>query len=229
MASKPKSRKTKQLSKSKPTRPAAKAKSSAGRATKTAYRGSIKKSGAKKADRPSSKAKSRPAPPPPPVRPSGAVIALEAAIRLMYAEDYDKAVKTFKKVLVDFPDEPEIQASVRARMQACEKKIQERARSIFKSADDHYNVAVAFLNGGDLASAVTHLQSALKLSPKADHVLYALAAAHALQGNKDSAISFLKQAIGSRPENRFQAGVDPDFASLSEDQSFKDLMMSPEK
>jgi tetratricopeptide (TPR) repeat protein len=154
---------------------------------------------------------------------------LEAGIKLMFAEDYDKAIKAFKKVLADFPDEAEIQASVRARIQACEKKMQDRSRSVFKSADDHYNVAVAFLNGGDVDSAVTHLQAALKLSPKADHVLYALAAANALKGNKDGAISFLKQAIGSRPENRFQAGLDPDFASLSEDQAFKDLMASPDK
>ena len=160
---------------------------------------------------------------------SGAVAALEAGIKLMYAEDYGKAVKAFNKVIADFPEEPEIQASAKARVQACEKKLQERARAIFKTADDHYNVAVALMNSGDLANAVTHLQSGLKLSPKADHILYAMAAANALQGNRDQALHYLKQSIHHRAENRFQAVQDTDFAVLAEEQAFKDLVAPPDK
>ena len=160
---------------------------------------------------------------------AGAVSALEAGIKLMYAEDYGKAVKAFNKVIADYPEEAEIQASAKARIQACEKKIQDQKRTVLRSADDHYNVAVAFLNGGQLDSAVTHLQSALKLAPKADHILYAIAAANALKGNKDQALVYLKQSIDHRAENRFQAAVDPDFAGLSEEQSFKDLVTPPVK
>jgi tetratricopeptide (TPR) repeat protein len=155
---------------------------------------------------------------------AGAVAALESGIKLMYAEDYGKAVKAFNKVIADYPEEPEIQASAKARIHACEMRLQDQKRTVFRSADDHYNVAVAFLNGGQLDSAVTHLQSALKLAPKADHILYAIAAASALKGNKDQALLYLKQSIDHRAENRFQAAVDPDFAALSEEQSFKDLV-----
>jgi tetratricopeptide (TPR) repeat protein len=160
---------------------------------------------------------------------AGAVAALEVGIKLMYAEDYGKAVKAFNKVIADYPEEPEIQTSARARIQACEKKIQDQKRTVLRSADDHYNVAVAFLNGGQLDSAITHLQSALKLDPKADHILYAMAAANALKGNKDQALSYLKQSIDHRAENRFQAAVDNDFAALSEEQAFKDLVTHSEK
>lgn len=160
---------------------------------------------------------------------AGAVAALEAGIKLMYSEDYGKAVKAFNKVIADFPEETDIQASAKARIQACEKKIQERTRTVFRSADDHYNVAIAFLNGGDLDSAVTHLQSALKLAPRADHILYAMAAANALKGNRDQALTYLKQSIDHRAENRFQAAVDNDFAALSEEQAFKDLVTPSEK
>lgn len=170
---------------------------------------------------------------PPPRVPSkqfaGAVAALEAGIKLMYAEDYAKAVKAFNKVIQDYPEEPEIQVSARARIQACEKKLQERSRTVYRTADDHYNVAVALLNTGDLDSAIDHLQSALKLAPKADHVLYAMAAANALKGNKDQALSYLKQSIHHRPENRFQASQDTDFAVLVEEQAFKDLVAPPDK
>jgi tetratricopeptide (TPR) repeat protein len=160
---------------------------------------------------------------------AAAVSALEAGIKLMYAEDYSKAVKAFNKVVADYPEEPEIQVSAKARIQACEKKIQERTRTVLRSADDHYNVAVAFLNGGQLDTAVGHLQSALKLAPKADHILYAMAAANALKGNKDQALTYLKQSIDHRVENRYQAAVDHDFAALSEEQAFKDLVAPSDK
>jgi tetratricopeptide (TPR) repeat protein len=160
---------------------------------------------------------------------AGAVAALEAGIRLMYAESYDKAIKAFRKVLADYPEEGEIQASAKARIQACEKKLQERARTVFRSADDHYNIGVALLNRGELESALGHLQHALKLAPKSDHVLYAMAAANALQGNKDQALTYLKQSIHHRPENRFQAIQDHDFAALIEDPGFKELITPADK
>src|SRR5687768_12548381 len=64
-------------------------------------------------------------PKPPSRQYAGAVAALEAGIRLMYSENYEKAIRAFNKVIADFPDEAEIQASAKARIQACEKKIQE--------------------------------------------------------------------------------------------------------
>jgi tetratricopeptide (TPR) repeat protein len=159
---------------------------------------------------------------------AGAVAALEAGIRLMYAESYDKAIRSFKRVIAEYGEEPEIQASAKARIQACEKKLQERARTVFRSADDHYNIGIALLNRGELESALVHLQHALKLAPKSDHVLYAMAAANALQGNKDQALTYLKQSIHHRPENRFQAVQDNDFAALVEEPGFKELVTPAE-
>jgi tetratricopeptide (TPR) repeat protein len=160
---------------------------------------------------------------------SGAVKALEAGIKLMYAEQYDKAIKCFHTLIVDFPDEVEIQASARANIQACEKKMHDRARTVIRSADDHYYVAVAFLNGGQLDSAMSHLQQALKLEPKGGHILYAIAAANALKGNKEQALSFLKQSIHHGPENRFHAAQDNDFAALIEEPGFRELLTPPGK
>ena len=168
-------------------------------------------------------------PRPPSKQFAGAVASLEAGIKLMYSEDYAKAVKAFNKVIAEYPEEPEIQASAKARIHACEKKLQERARTVYRTADDHYNVAVALMNSGDLDEAMEHLQSALKLAPKADHVLYAMAAANALKGNQDQALSYLKQSIHHRAENRFQALQDNDFAVLAEEQAFKDLVAPPDK
>jgi tetratricopeptide (TPR) repeat protein len=166
----------------------------------------------------------------PPTRPiSGAVKALETGIRLMYAEQYDKAIKCFNALIADFPEEMEIQASARANIHACEKKMHDRARAVIRSADDHYYMAVAFLNGGQLDPAMTHLQQALKLEPKGGHILYAIAAANALKGNKEQALSFLKQSIHHGPENRFHAAQDSDFAALVEEPAFRELLTLPGK
>ena len=155
---------------------------------------------------------------------SGAVKALEAGIKLMYGEQYDKAIKCFKELIADFPDEVEIQAAARANINACEKKMHDKARAVIRSADDHYHVAVAFLNGGQIDPAMSHLQQALKMEPKGGHILYAIAAANALKGNKEQALSFLKQSIHHGPENRFHAAQDSDFAALAEEPAFRELL-----
>jgi len=160
---------------------------------------------------------------------ASAVQAYEAAIKLMHNEEFEKAIRCFEDVVSEHAEEPEIQERAKVLIHACEKKLQEKARTVFRSADDHYNVGIAELNRRETASAIHHLEHALKLTPKADHVLYALAAANALQGNSTEALSYLKQAVSYRPENRFLAVRDSDFESLQENSEFRQLVTTPEK
>jgi tetratricopeptide (TPR) repeat protein len=160
---------------------------------------------------------------------ASAVQAYEAAIKLMHAEEFEKAIRYFEDVISEHSEEPEIQERAKVLVHACEKKVQEKGRTVLRSAEDHYNVGIADLNRRDLPSAIQHLEHALKLTPKADHVLYALAAANAIQGNGDHAISYLKQAVHFRPQNRFLAARDNDFESLLENPDFKQLVTTPEK
>ena len=147
----------------------------------------------------------------------------------MHAEQFEKAIRNFGDLITGHPEEPEIQERAKVLLHACEKKIQEKARTVLRSADDHYNVGIADLNRRELGSAIEHLQHALKLMPKADHIFYALATANALQGNRDQALQYLKQSIHYRPENRFLAARDADFGSLQEDADFKQLVTPAEK
>jgi len=160
---------------------------------------------------------------------ANAVQAYEAAIKLMHAEDFGRAIRSFEDLIAEHPEEPEIQERAKVLIHACEKKLHENERTVLRSADDHYNVGVAELNRREMASAIQHLEHALKLNPKADHVLYALAAASAVQGDRDNALQHLKQAIHFRPENRFLAARDSDFESLREDPDFKQLVTATEK
>src|SRR5262245_26002624 len=68
-------------------------------ASKPSATASAKKTAPKLADAP----KSRPI--------AGALTAYEAGIKLMYTENYDKAITAFTDLIQDFPEEPEIQAS----------------------------------------------------------------------------------------------------------------------
>lgn len=160
---------------------------------------------------------------------ASAVHAYEAGLKLMHAEEYGKAIKALRELIAEHTDEPEILERARVLIQASEKRLHEKGKTVLRSAEDHYNVGVAAMNRRDLDSAAQHLQQALKLAPKADHILYALAVVNALKGQRDDALSFLKQAIHFRPENRFLAARDSDFQSLDEDSDFKHLVTGSEK
>jgi len=157
---------------------------------------------------------------------SNAIQAYEAGLKFMHAEDFDKAIRCFQDLIADYPEEPEIQQRAKVVVHVCEKKTQERARTVLRSSDDHYNVGIADLNNRQINSAIDHLQHALKLMPKGDHILYALATANALQGSREQALAYLKQSIQYRGENRFLAARDSDFESLQEDPDFRQLVAS---
>jgi tetratricopeptide (TPR) repeat protein len=160
---------------------------------------------------------------------ASALQAYEAGIKLMHAEEYQKAIKCFEELVNEYSEEPEIQERAKVLIHASEKRLHEKARTVVRSAEEHYNIAIAELNRRSLESAIQHLQQGLKLAPKADHILYALAAANALQGNRDQALTFLKESIHHRPENRFFAARDDDFNNLNEDSDFKQLVTPSEK
>jgi Flp pilus assembly protein TadD len=93
-----------------------------------------------------------------------------------------------------------------------------------KSAEDHYTQGVALMNLGRWDEAREHLDRARKSAPKADHIVYAMAALDCLTGEADSAMQNLKIAIQLRPENRYHARNDEDFAFLQEDPRFTELL-----
>jgi tetratricopeptide (TPR) repeat protein len=160
---------------------------------------------------------------------ASAIQAYEAGLKLLHAEQFVKAIACFEELIAEHSDEPELQNRAKVLIHVAEKKLHERERATFSTAEDHYNVGVADLNRRALTSAIEHLEQALKLLPKGDHVLYALAAANTLQGNREQALTYLKQSIHYRPENRFLAARDSDFENLAEDPDFKQLVTLSEK
>ncbi len=99
-----------------------------------------------------------------------------------------------------------------------------RPRLPLRTPEEHYQAGVAMMNLGRWDEARDHLLRARKLAPKADFVFYAMAALDCLTGEAESAMENLKTAIQLRPENRYHARNDEDFAFLQEDPRFTELL-----
>jgi tetratricopeptide (TPR) repeat protein len=118
----------------------------------------------------------------------------------------------------------------RARMhlRIVEQRMKPSSEQGPRTAEEHYQRGVTLMNVARWDEAREHLQKAKKLAPKTDYIFYALAALDCLTGEAESAMDNLKTAIHLRPENRYHARNDEDFAFLQEDPRFTELLY-PEK
>jgi tetratricopeptide (TPR) repeat protein len=146
----------------------------------------------------------------------------DEAVRYFQQQKFHKAQQAYEKVLSGPSKELADRAGVHLRI--CQQRIARPAVASLRSAEEHYHQGVAMMNLGRWDEAREHLDKARKLAAKADFIYYALAALDCLIGEIDSAMLNLKTAIELRPENRYHARNDEDFASLQEDPRFTELL-----
>ena len=76
-------------------------------------------------------------------------------------------------------------------------------------------------------AAIAFLEARAQIDPKADQMIYSLAALHASLGHKDEALKYLAQAAAVGGTNvLLSAKVDPRFSSLTDDPRFQALLVS---
>ena len=150
----------------------------------------------------------------------------DEALSLFHQQKFAKAKQELEKVL----EGPSKELADRARMhlKIAEQRMKPSTEQNPRTADEHYQRGVAMMNIGRWDDARESLDRARKAAPKADYIHYALAALDCLTGEADSAMKNLKVAIELRPENRYHARNDEDFAFLQEDPRFTE-MLYPEK
>lgn len=169
-----------------------------------------------------------PKPVPPPVKkpPSpgtlAAVRAFEQALRLFNRHEFGAARSAFLAVLGKFGEQAEIVARTRTYLAICEQRLA-RSPSVPRNPDALYNQGVFHLNRGNTEDAVELFEKALKAEPRADHVFYSLAAAHARLNDTPKAMEALRRAIGIRPVHRSHARRDLDFVGLRSNEDFQQL------
>jgi tetratricopeptide (TPR) repeat protein len=150
----------------------------------------------------------------------------DEALALFHQQKFAKAKLELEKVL----EGPSKELADRARMhlKIAEQRMKPSHEQNPRTADEHYQRGVAMMNIGRWDDARESLDKARRAAPKADYVHYALAALDCLTGEAESAMKNLKIAIELRPENRYHARNDEDFAFLQEDPRFTE-MLYPEK
>ena len=168
----------------------------------------------------------KPAPPPVKKPPSpgtlAAVRAFEQALRLFNRHEFAAARSAFLAVLAKFAEQAEIVARARTYLAICEQRLA-RSPSVPRNPDALYNEGVFQLNRGNTDEAVELFEKALKAEPRADHVFYSLAAAHARLNDTLKAMEALRRAIGIRPVHRSHARRDLDFVGLRSNEDFQQL------
>jgi tetratricopeptide (TPR) repeat protein len=146
----------------------------------------------------------------------------EQAVQHFHQQKYVKVKELLVKVISGPSKELADRAQVHLRI--TDQRMAKQAAPAMHSPEDFYQAGVAMMNLGRWDDAREHLLRARKLAPKADFVFYAMAALDCLTGETDSAMQNLKMAIQLRPENRYHARNDEDFAFLQEDPRFTELL-----
>src|ERR1700674_2018140 len=146
----------------------------------------------------------------------------EEAVQLFQQQKYLKAKVVLEKV-ISGPGK-ELADRARVHLRIADQRLQRVEPLVPRTPEEHYQQGVAMMNMGRWDEAREHLLRARKLAPKADYVIYAMAALDCLTGEAESAMENLKLAIQLRPENRYHARNDEDFAFLQEDPRFTELL-----
>lgn len=143
-------------------------------------------------------------------------------MRNFQQQKFLRAKQMFERV-VEGPNK-ELGDRARVHLRICDQRLLPVSEPSLKTAEDHYNQAIAMMNLGRWDDAREHLDRARKAAPKADHIVYAMAALDCLTGEAESSMENLRIAIQLRSENRYRARNDEDFAFLQEDPRFTELL-----
>jgi tetratricopeptide (TPR) repeat protein len=146
----------------------------------------------------------------------------EQAVQNFQQQKFAKAKELLGKAMAGPSRELADRAQVHLRI--TEQRMAKQTAPSLRTPEEHYQAGVAMMNLGRWDEARDHLLRARKMAPKADFVFYAMAALDCLTGEAESAMENLKIAIQLRPENRYHARNDEDFAFLQEDPRFTELL-----
>jgi tetratricopeptide (TPR) repeat protein len=145
----------------------------------------------------------------------------ETGLRAMQEHKFDKAKAHLQKVIGGPSKELADRANV--HLNTCNQHLDKVANQ-FKSVEEHFDYAVSLMNIGDYVQAREHLDKLLKQSPKADYVIYGIAALDCMTGHVEDSLRNLDEAVRLNPALRFQARNDSDFQNLAEDPRFTELL-----
>jgi len=167
---------------------------------------------------------------PPPAAPPGGHAATasapvfqqyEAAVQLVQAGKFEKAIAAFQKLLTTVP--PDFRERCNMYVSTCQRQLAQSMLT-FLSPEEHYDYAISQLNTGYYEEARDHFNHILADHPEADYAFYGIALLDAITGRTQDCLRNLARAIELNPRNRLQARADNDFQSMVDDPRFTELL-----
>ena len=169
--------------------------------------------------------------PPPGKQPSRdtglqAVDVYERAVTALQERRFAAAASEFRRLIDNFPREPELHERSRRYLAACERAAQPAPTP--ETLEDRLFAATLALNAGLQDEALGYLNACVQERPDSDHVQYMLAVAKADAGDLPAAATHLLRAIELNSDNRFLARTEPSFERLREDDAVRQALETPD-
>jgi tetratricopeptide (TPR) repeat protein len=148
-----------------------------------------------------------------------AVVRYESGMRALQEHRFEEAADAFRAVLLQYPEEKELNERVRLYLSLCERHLSSAPEP--KTLDERLYAATLALNAGDRQTAMRHLTEIVAQDPNHDGALYMLGVAYALNEDPENALSYLQRAIRQNSDNRVLALQDGDLERLMQDESVR--------
>jgi tetratricopeptide (TPR) repeat protein len=146
-------------------------------------------------------------------------------MRALQEHRFQEAADAFRAVLVQYPEEKELNDRVRLYLSLCERHLSRTAEP--KTVEERLFAATLALNAGDKRTAMRHLCEIVAQDANHDGALYMLGVAYALDDDPENALSYLQRAIQQNPDNRALALQDSDLERLMQDASIRAALEAP--
>jgi len=135
-----------------------------------------------------------------------------------------EAEKHFSELTQKYPEERELVDRARVYLAVCVRQRNAVAEAL-SEPEDFYYAAVLEKNRGNVNEAIEHLKRAARKNG-GGKVDFLLACCYAQRGESDSALEFLRRAIGEDQRNRILARHDRDFDPVRDTPEFQELLVS---
>jgi tetratricopeptide (TPR) repeat protein len=140
-------------------------------------------------------------------------------MRALQEHRFREAADLFRTVLLQYPEEKELNDRSRLYLVTCERHLQRAPEP--KTLEERLYAATLALNAGDGPTAMRHLSDIVAENPDHDGALYMLGVAYALTEDVSQAVAYLQQAIRRNPDNLALALQDGDLERLMQDDSIR--------
>jgi len=157
-----------------------------------------------------------------------AIREMERGLQNLHKQNYAEALVHFQAIRDGYPQEMELLDRAQMYARVCRNMMEEKKSTAQRKPEEMFYLGVMKANEARYEEAVDLLDRALQLYPRDDKTHYVMASTRALKGDRELALTHLKEAIELNGANRIYAQNDPDFEPIRGDDGFQNLIYPDE-